>query len=75
MRLGFLFGYIVTMWVLIIIGSFILIKVIAPIELNAGVFVTSLFKAIIALSMVITWLVILVVIKNYYTRRKLIPRS
>ncbi|NMJ86485.1 MAG: hypothetical protein EX285_01350 [Thaumarchaeota archaeon] len=75
MRLGFLFGYIVTMWALIIIGSFILIKVIAPIELDAGVFVTSLFKAIIALSMVVTWLVILVVIKNYYTRRKLITRN
>lgn len=71
MRLGFLAIYIVIMWALIIGGSFILIRVIAPIELESGEFATSVFKAVVALSMVAIWLAILVAIKNSYIRRKL----
>ncbi|MGH9910048.1 MAG: hypothetical protein ACRD32_05360, partial [Nitrososphaerales archaeon] len=56
---------------LLIGGSFILIKVIAPIELEAGEFATSIFKAVVALSMVAIWLAILIAIKNSYIRRKL----
>jgi hypothetical protein len=72
MRLGFLAIYIVIMWALIIGGSFILIRVIAPIELESGEFATSIFKAVVALSMVASWLAILVAIKNSYIRRKLV---
>ena len=71
MRLGFLAIYVVIMWALLIGGSFILIKVIAPIELEAGEFVTSIFKAVVALSMVAIWLAILIAIKNSYILRKL----
>ena len=71
MRLGFLAIYIVIMWALIIGGSFILIRVIAPIELESGEFATSIFKAAVALSMVAIWLAILIAIKNSYIRRKL----
>lgn len=71
MRLGFLAIYIVIMWTLLIGGSFILIRVIAPIELESGEFVTSIFKAAVALSMVAIWLAILIAIKNSYIRRKL----
>lgn len=71
MRLGFLAIYIVIMWALIIGGSFILIRVIAPIELESGEFATSIFKAAVALSMVAIWLAILTAIKNSYIRRKL----
>lgn len=71
MRLGFLAIYVVIMWALLIGGSFILIKVIAPIELEAGEFATSIFKAVVALSMVAIWLAILIAIKNSYIRRKL----
>ncbi len=72
MRLGFLVGYIVIMWALLIAGSFILIKVLAPIQLEAGEFATSVFKAAIALSLVAIWLAILVAIKNSYIKRKLV---
>ncbi len=71
MRLGFLAIYVVIMWALLIGGSFILIKVIAPIELEAGEFAASIFKAVVALSMVAIWLAILIAIKNSYIRRKL----
>ena len=71
MRLGFLAIYVVIMWALLIGGSFILIKVIAPIELEAGEFATSIFKAVVALSMVAIWLAILIAIKNSYILRKL----
>ncbi len=71
MRLGFVAIYIVIMWALLIGGSFILIRVIAPIELESGEFATSVFKAVVALSMVAIWLAILVAIKNSYIRRKL----
>lgn len=71
MRLGFLAIYVVIMWALLIGGSFILIRVIAPIELESGEFATSIFKAAVALSMVAIWLAILTAIKNSYIRRKL----
>lgn len=71
MRLGFLAIYVVIMWALLIGGSFILIRVIAPIELESGEFATSVFKAVVAFSMVAIWLAILVAIKNSYIRRKL----
>jgi len=71
MRLGFLSGYIVIMWALLIAGSFILIKVVAPIQLEAGELATSVFKAAVASALVVIWLAILVTIKNAYIKRKL----
>ncbi|HLE34474.1 MAG TPA: hypothetical protein VI698_01155 [Nitrososphaerales archaeon] len=71
MRLGFLFGFVVVMWALIIIGGFILIKVVAPIQLESGDITSSVLKAVIAISMVIIWIWILVTLKNTYTKRRL----
>lgn len=71
MRLGFLFGFIMIMWALIIVGGFILIRIVAPIELEAGEIASSVLKAAIAISMVIIWIWILVLLKNTYVRRRL----
>lgn len=71
MMLGFLFGFVVVMWALIIFGGFILIKVVAPIQLDAGDIASSALKAVIAISMVIIWIWILVTLKNTYTKRRL----
>ncbi|MFY3740921.1 MAG: hypothetical protein HMLIMOIP_001366 [Candidatus Nitrosomirales archaeon] len=71
MRLGFLFGYVVVMWALIIFGGYILIRVVAPIELESGDIASSVLKAVIAISMVIIWIWILVTLKNTYTKRRL----
>ena len=71
MRLGFLFGFVVVMWALIIFGGYILIRVVAPIQLEAGDIASSVLKAVIAISMVIIWIWILVTLKNTYTKRRL----
>ena len=71
MMLGFLFGFVVVMWALIIFGGFILIKVVAPIELESGDIASSVLKAVIAISMVVIWIWILVTLKNTYTKRRL----
>jgi hypothetical protein len=71
MRLGFLFGFVVVMWALIIFGGFILIKVVAPIQLESGEIASSVLKAVIAISMVVIWIWILVTLKNSYTKRRL----
>ena len=71
MRLGFLFGFVVVMWALIIFGGYILIRVVAPIELESGDITSSVLKAVIAISMVIIWIWILVTLKNTYTKRRL----
>lgn len=71
MMLGFLFGFVVVMWALIIFGGFILIKVVAPIQLESGDIASSVLKAVIAISMVIILIWILVTLKNTYTKRRL----
>lgn len=71
MKLGFLMGFIVIMWLLIILGGYILIKMVAPIQLEAGENASSVLKAAIALSMVAVWIWILITLMNGYIRRKL----
>jgi len=75
MRLGFLFGFVVIMWALIMLGAFILIRIIAPIHLEAGDVASSVLKAAIALSMVAVWIWILVTLKNAYVRRRLTAKG
>ncbi len=75
MRLGFLFGYIVIMWVLIIMGGFILIKIVAPIHLEIGGMAESGLKAAIAVSMVFVWIWIMVALKNAYIKRRLTAKN
>ncbi|GEM_PF-2269154 len=75
MRLGFLFGYILIMWALIILGGFILIRIVAPIQLEAGDIASSVLKAAVAISMVVIWIWIIVFLKNSYVRRWLTARN
>ena len=72
MKLHFLLGFMVIMWSLIIMGGYVLIKIVAPIHLEAGEIASSILKAAIALSMVIIWIWILIVVMNRYVRRKLV---
>ena len=71
MRLGFLFGFVLIMWALIILGGFVLVKIVAPIQLEAGDIASSVLKAAIGVSMAVIWIWILVLLKNAYTRRRL----
>lgn len=72
MRLGFLLSFMVIMWLLIILGGYILVEVVAPLHLEAGEIASSVMKAAIALSMVIIWIWILIAMMNGYVRRKLV---
>ncbi len=74
MRLGFLLGYVAIMWALIILGGFILIRIVAPIHLGYEV-ASSVLKAAIAASMVVFWIWILVALKNAYIRRRLTAKD
>jgi len=75
MRLGFLFGFIVIMWALIILGAFILIRIVAPIQLATGDIASSALKAAIGVSMAVAWVWILVLLKNAYVRRRLTAKG
>lgn len=75
MRLGFLFGFVLIMWTLIILGGFILLKIVAPIELEAGPIASSVLKAGIALSMVAGWIWILISLKNAYIGKRLTVKN
>lgn len=75
MRLGFLFGFVVIMWALIIVGSFILIRIVAPIQLEAGDIASSALKAAIGVSMAAVWIWTLVALKNAYMRRRLTAKG
>jgi hypothetical protein len=75
MKLGFLFGYILIMWALIILGGFILIRIVAPIQLEAGDIASSVLKAVVAISMVVIWIWIIVFLKNSYVRRWLTAKN
>jgi len=72
MKLGYLFGFIVVMWVLIVGGGFILVKVVGPFQIDGSEIVSSVIKAAIAISMVIIWVWIMVMLKNYYIKRRLV---
>lgn len=71
MRLGFLVGFIAVMWALIVLGGFILVRIVAPIQLEAGEVASSVLKAAIAVSMAVAWVRIMTVLKNAYMKRRL----
>jgi len=75
MKLGFLLGFVVIMWALIILGAFILLRIVAPIELEAGDIASSVLKAVIAVLMVAAWIWILITLKNAYMRRRLTAKN
>jgi hypothetical protein len=63
----FLFIYITILWVLILLGGFILVNLIAKIELE-DIYLESLLKGGIAIGMCILWIFIIVKIKDIYMR-------
>ncbi len=63
----FLFIYITILWILILLGGFILVNIIAKIELK-DIYLESLLKGGIAISMSILWIFIMVKIKDIYMR-------
>jgi len=68
---GFLFG----MWLLILLGGGILVVIIGPINISGfgdfDLIINSGIKAIIAITLVIIWVLILSKLKNWIFRKEI----
>ena len=64
-----IYGFLFTMWILILIGGGIVVTLLAPISVNGfGEFdqvLSSGIKGIIAIFLVVVWVVILYKLKNW----------
>lgn len=71
-----IFTFIFVMWILILIGGGILIKLTAPISINCcgnlDLLVTSGIKAVIAILLVIAWIYILSKTKNRIFQKQIV---
>jgi len=70
-----LFGFLFAMWVLMLAGGGIVVTLLGPITLSGfGEFnwlITSIIKAIVAISLVIIWVLILLKLKNWIFRKEI----
>ena len=70
-----LFGFLFAMWGLIIIGGGIVVTFLGPISISGygdfDWFLSSVIKAVIALTLVIIWILILSKIKNWIFKKEI----
>lgn len=74
MKIG-LYGFLFTMWVLIIVGGGILVKIVGPFSISGSgdfnLLFTSILKAIIAIIFVIIWILVLSKLKNWVFKKEI----
>lgn len=74
MRYG-LFGFLFAMWMLMLLGGGIAVLVLGPLSISGlgdlDWFVGSAIKAIIAVTMVALWIVILSKLKNWIFKKEI----
>jgi len=70
-----LFGFLFTMWILIIAGGGIVVILLGPISISGfgdlDWFISSVIKAIIAIILVVVWILILSKLKNMIFRKEI----
>jgi len=70
-----LFGFLFTMWVLILVGGGIIVTLLGPISVSGfgefNWFIASVIKSIIALVLVVVWILILSKIKNLIFKKEI----
>ena len=70
-----LFGFLFAMWILILIGGGIVVTLLGPITMSGfgdlNWFIASVIKAIIAISLVIIWILILSKLKNLIFKKEI----
>jgi len=70
-----LFGFLFTMWVLILAGGGIVVTLLGPISISGfgdlDWFIASVIKAIIAIVLVVVWILILSKLKNMIFRKEI----
>jgi len=70
-----LYGFLFTMWVLILLGGGILVTILGPISISGfgefDLFISSIIKAILAIVLVVIWILILSKLKNWIFRKEI----
>jgi len=65
------------MWILILVGGGIIVTILGPISISGfgelDWFIGSVIKAIVAISLVILWIVILSKLKNWIFKKEIKP--
>lgn len=74
MKIG-LFGFVFAMWILILAGGGVLVMILGPLTISGyGDFdflIASIIKAIIAITLVIIWILILSKLKNWIFKKEI----
>lgn len=70
-----LFGFLFAMWLLILVGSGIVVTILGPISVSGfgefDMFIGSVIKAIIAIILVVIWILILSKLKNLIFKKEI----
>jgi hypothetical protein len=70
-----IFAFIFIMWIMIIAGGGILVSILAPVSIHGfgkyTDFVDSGIKAVIAILLVVTWIFIMLKIKNWIFQKQI----
>jgi len=70
-----LFSFLFAMWILILGGGGIVVMLLGPLSISGfgelDWFITSVIKAIIAITLVVIWILILLKLKNWIFRKEI----
>lgn len=70
-----LFGFLFGMWILILLGGGIAVLVLGPLSITGygemNFFLSSVIKAVIAILLVVSWILILSKLKNWIFRKEI----
>ena len=70
-----IFGFLFGMWVLILVGGGIIVIFLSPISISGygdmNWFLASSLKAVIAIILIVTWILILSKLKNWIFKKEL----
>ena len=70
-----LFGFLFVMWFLILVGGGIAVMILGPFSISGfgefDLFFGSVIKAIVAIILVVIWILILSILKNWIFRKEI----
>jgi len=70
-----LFGFLFTMWILILVGGGIIVTILGPISVSGfgefNLFIGSIIKAVVAIILVVIWILILSKLKNFIFKKEI----
>jgi glycerol-3-phosphate acyltransferase PlsY len=66
-----LIGIFTAVWILILLGTILIFKVIIPLSVFNSFFLNSILKAVFAVILVVVWLVLFAELRNFMIRSEL----